>query len=359
MIDETEEAARSARRPRARRRGRSVGSPALPPVGGSSSTRRRRWRAPTVADHGRRAAARAACRARADDARRAQRRSTAPRRRSRTSRSPIRQGEVLALIGPVGLRQDDAAAHAQPPHRADPERAPRRHASPLDGRDIDTLEVTELRRRVSMVFQQPNPFPMSIFDNVAYALREQATQAPGQVRRSQPLVESRRCGAPASTTRSRDDLDRPALRLSGGQQQRLCIARAIADAARGAAHGRAVLGAGPALDRGDRGADRRAAQRAGDRDRHAQPAAGLPRRRPRRVHVPRRPRRVRRPPSRSSARRAPSARATTSGVRSGDAAPPRRLLRRRAGAVGAARRRRSSSAQRAKQAQEARSTRRG
>ena len=77
-----------------------------------------------------------------------------------------------------------------------------------------------------MVFQQPNPFPMSIFDNVAYALREQALQAPGQAALEPPVVEAlQRAGLYDEVG---DDLDRPALRLSGGQQQRLCIARAIA-----------------------------------------------------------------------------------------------------------------------------------
>ena len=77
-----------------------------------------------------------------------------------------------------------------------------------------------------MVFQQPNPFPMSIFDNVAFALREQSRKRPRR-RELEPLVVDalRRAGLYDEV---RDDLDRPALRLSGGQQQRLCIARAIA-----------------------------------------------------------------------------------------------------------------------------------
>ena len=77
-----------------------------------------------------------------------------------------------------------------------------------------------------MVFQQPNPFPMSIFDNVAFALREQSRKRPRR-RELEPLVIDalRRAGLYEEV---RDDLDRPALRLSGGQQQRLCIARAIA-----------------------------------------------------------------------------------------------------------------------------------
>jgi phosphate transport system ATP-binding protein len=77
-----------------------------------------------------------------------------------------------------------------------------------------------------MVFQQPNPFPMSIFDNVAYAMREQATRRPGKAALA-PRVQDALIRAGLWDEVS-DDLDRPALRLSGGQQQRLCIARALA-----------------------------------------------------------------------------------------------------------------------------------
>ena len=138
---------------------------------------------------------------------------------------PIRQGEVLALIGPSGcgkttlLRTLNRLTELTPSARREGQVA-------LDGRDIDTLQVTELRRRVSMVFQQPNPFPMSIFDNVAYALREQGTKRPGRAALEAPVEDAlRRAGLWDEVA---DDLDRPALRLSGGQQQRLCIARAIA-----------------------------------------------------------------------------------------------------------------------------------
>ena len=137
----------------------------------------------------------------------------------------IRQGEVLALIGPSGcgkttlLRTLNRLTELTPTAR-------RSGRILLDGDDVDDMEVTTLRRRVAMVFQQPNPFPMSIFDNVAYALREQASRRP---RRSvlAPIVEDalRRAGLWDEVAA---DLDRPALRLSGGQQQRLCIARAIA-----------------------------------------------------------------------------------------------------------------------------------
>src|SRR3954470_21088058 len=138
---------------------------------------------------------------------------------------PIRQGEVLALIGPSGcgkttlLRTLNRLTELTPTAR-------RGGRIMLDGRDIDELEVTQLRRRVSMVFQQPNPFPMSIFDNVAYARREQATRRPSKrVVEPQVVDALRRAGLYEEV---KDDLDHPALRLSGGQQQRLCIARALA-----------------------------------------------------------------------------------------------------------------------------------
>jgi phosphate transport system ATP-binding protein len=121
--------------------------------------------------------------------------------------------------------QDDPTAHVEPADGADPERRARGRVL-LDGEDIHALADTSLRSRVAMVFQQPNPFPMSIFDNVAFALREQSRKRPRR-RELEPLVIDalRRAGLYDEV---RDELDRPALRLSGGQQQRLCIARAIA-----------------------------------------------------------------------------------------------------------------------------------
>jgi phosphate transport system ATP-binding protein len=138
---------------------------------------------------------------------------------------PIHQGEVLALIGPSGcgkttlLRTLNRLTELTPSARRGGEVL-------LDGEDIHELPDTKLRGRVAMVFQQPNPFPMSIFDNVAFALREQSRRRPGR-RELEPLVIDALMRA-GLYEEVRDDLDRPALRLSGGQQQRLCIARAIA-----------------------------------------------------------------------------------------------------------------------------------
>jgi phosphate transport system ATP-binding protein len=138
---------------------------------------------------------------------------------------PVRQGEVLALIGPSGcgkttlLRSFNRLVEITPT-------ATRTGVISLDGEDIDTLEVTALRRRVSMVFQQPNPFPMSVFDNVAYALREQGSGRPGREQLFPAVRDAlERAGLWDEVG---DALDHPALRLSGGQQQRLCIARALA-----------------------------------------------------------------------------------------------------------------------------------
>jgi phosphate transport system ATP-binding protein len=138
---------------------------------------------------------------------------------------PVRQGEVLALIGPSGCGKTTLLRSLNRLTEITPG-ATRSGRIVLDGEDVDRLDVAKLRRRVSMVFQQPNPFPMSIFDNVAYALREQAARRPRRAELREPVEEAlRRAGLWDEVA---DDLGRPALRLSGGQQQRLCIARALA-----------------------------------------------------------------------------------------------------------------------------------
>jgi phosphate transport system ATP-binding protein len=92
----------------------------------------------------------------------------------------------------------------------------------LDGHDILSMDVVGLRRRVGMVFQRPNPFPKSIYDNVAYGLRINGFKG-----RLDDLVEQSLRRA-ALWDDVKDVLKKSAFALSGGQQQRLCIARALA-----------------------------------------------------------------------------------------------------------------------------------
>ncbi len=138
---------------------------------------------------------------------------------------PIRQGEVLALIGPSGCGKTTLLRSLNRLTELT-KTASMGGRITLDGDDIAALEPTALRRRVTMVFQQPNPFPMSVFDNVAYVLREQAARRP---RRRQLHGAVRDALERANLyDEVADNLSHPALRLSGGQQQRLCIARALA-----------------------------------------------------------------------------------------------------------------------------------
>jgi len=137
----------------------------------------------------------------------------------------VGQGEVLALIGPSGcgkttlLRSLNRLVDLTPT-------AARGGRILLDGEDVDSFDVTQLRRRVGMLFQQPNPFPMSIFDNVAYGLRERGSKKPSRRELEPAVFEAlHRAGLFEEV---RDNLDHPALALSGGQQQRLCIARSLA-----------------------------------------------------------------------------------------------------------------------------------
>lgn len=95
----------------------------------------------------------------------------------------------------------------------------------LDGADAyRTLDATDLRRRVGMVFQQPNPFPMSIYDNVAFGPRSHGVRAKADL----DIIVEESLRAAAIWDELKDRLKKNALGLSGGQQQRLCIARALA-----------------------------------------------------------------------------------------------------------------------------------
>ncbi|MFN0186469.1 MAG: phosphate ABC transporter ATP-binding protein PstB [Aquabacterium sp.] len=140
---------------------------------------------------------------------------------------PVYEHHVTALIGPSGcgkstfLRCFNRMHDLYPGHRYDGEI----HLLPDEvnvlAPQVDPIEV---RMRISMVFQKPNPFPKSIFENVAYGLRVRNERSRSYV---EDKVESALKGA-ALWNEVRDRLDEVAVNLSGGQQQRLCIARALA-----------------------------------------------------------------------------------------------------------------------------------
>ena len=135
----------------------------------------------------------------------------------------IHENRVTAFIGPSGCGKSTFLRTLNRMHEMV------RHTRVegeilLDGEDIFALEVSQLRRRVGMVFQKSNPFPKSIFDNVAYGLRVNGS-AGGHVLRDAVESSLRRA---ALWEEVKDKLNDSAYSLSGGQQQRLCIARALA-----------------------------------------------------------------------------------------------------------------------------------
>jgi ABC-type ATPase involved in cell division len=142
----------------------------------------------------------------------------------------------------------------------------------LDGVDImeRTIDPVDLRMRVGMVFQRPNPFPMSIYDNVAYGPRTQGIRKKSEL---DDLIEDslKRAGLWEEVKKL---LKKHAFELSGGQQQRLCIARALATATGSPADGRAGVRTRPHLHPADRRHGRRAEAERHDRHRDAQHAAG-------------------------------------------------------------------------------------
>ncbi len=137
----------------------------------------------------------------------------------------IRANAVTALIGPSGCgkstflkclnRMNDLIECVQIDGKV-----------LLDGEDIHDprVDTTRLRKKVGMVFQQPNPFPMSIYDNIAYGPRIHGIKNKAKL---DEIVESSLKGA-AIFDEVKDRMKKSAMGLSGGQQQRLCIARALA-----------------------------------------------------------------------------------------------------------------------------------
>jgi phosphate transport system ATP-binding protein len=135
----------------------------------------------------------------------------------------IPTGRITALIGPSGCGKTTFLRILNRMYETVPHARPEGEVL-LDGEDIFSMDVVGLRRRVGMVFQKPNPFPKSIFDNIAYGLRVN-----GMHRRS-TLAEAveRSLRRAALWEEVKDQLHKSAYALSGGQQQRLCIARALA-----------------------------------------------------------------------------------------------------------------------------------
>ncbi len=136
----------------------------------------------------------------------------------------IREGAITALIGPSGCgkstflkclnRMNDLVECVKIDGKIY-----------LDGEDIyaPKVDTTLLRKKVGMVFQQPNPFPMSIYDNIAYGPRIHGIKSKSRL---DEIVETSLRGA-AIFDEVKDRFKKSALGLSGGQQQRLCIARAL------------------------------------------------------------------------------------------------------------------------------------
>ena len=138
---------------------------------------------------------------------------------------PIKEHRVTAFIGPSGCGKSTFLRTLN--RMNDLIEGTRVEGTVLlDGEDIygPKVEVTALRKKVGMVFQRPNPFPMSIYDNIAYGPRLHGIHKKQEL---DTIVENSLKGA-ALFEEVKDRLKKSALSLSGGQQQRLCIARALA-----------------------------------------------------------------------------------------------------------------------------------
>lgn len=138
---------------------------------------------------------------------------------------PVKRHAITALIGPSGcgkstlLRVFNRIYDLYPGQKAEGEIS-------FEGHNLlnSSLDVTELRARIGMVFQKPTPFPMSIFDNIAFGLRLKGGKSREEI---EAVVEASLKRA-ALWDEVKDKLNKSGLSLSGGQQQRLCVARGIA-----------------------------------------------------------------------------------------------------------------------------------
>ena len=137
----------------------------------------------------------------------------------------IPENKIVALIGPSGCGKSTLLRAMNRMHDLSPEA----HITGeilLDGNNIYSpgIDAVDVRRKIGMVFQKPNPFPKSIFDNIAYGLKIAGQHDKQQLHE----VVERTLKSSYLWEEVKDDLDKSALSLSGGQQQRMCIARAVA-----------------------------------------------------------------------------------------------------------------------------------
>ena len=196
----------------------------------------------------------------------------------RDTQIPIKKNSITAFIGPSGCgkstvlrclnRMNDLVrgfrfqGHVQ-----------------YRGKDIydRSIDPVAVRRYIGMVFQQPNPFATSIFNNVAFGLRINGFKGSKIEKVEQALKRA------ALWDEVKDKLNNSGLSLSGGQQQRLCIARAVATDPEVLLMDEPCSALDPIATRQNRRADARTEKALHHRDRHAQPAAGAARRRQNRL----------------------------------------------------------------------------
>ena len=138
---------------------------------------------------------------------------------------PLYQSRVTALMGPSGCGKSTLLRIFNRMHDLYPDQTVEGEVL-LDGQNIlnPAVDLTGLRARIGMIFQKPTPFPMSVYENIAFGirLREKLPRGEMDARVEQALTQA------ALWDEVKDDLKESGLSLSGGQQQRLCIARAIA-----------------------------------------------------------------------------------------------------------------------------------
>ena len=184
----------------------------------------------------------------------------------------IKKNEITALIGPSGCGK---STFLKTLNRMNDWVEGCRVTGDIrfEGKDIfKEVDPLALRYRVGMVFQQPTPFPKSIYENIAYGPRIQGIKDKTKL---DAIVEKSLRQA-ACWDEMKDRLQKSALGLSGGQQQRLCIARTLAARSVGHPHGRTDVGAGPDFDAENRRPGPGIEGKIYHCHRHAQYAAGPP-----------------------------------------------------------------------------------